>query len=325
MQLDRRTFSGALCQLAAMSALHRTALAPSAACAAEGAAKPLFVATWNFGLPACEMSYKTLQSGGSILDAIEQGIRLTEADVQNDSVGIGGRPNAEGVLQLDACIMDGRTQKAGSVAALENYPHPISVARRVMEKTKHVMLVGPGAARFAKAEGFETAEMPIAEQKRLWQEWSAQQKKDKVPNHDTIALVGMDRQGNLAGGCSTSGLAYKLPGRVGDSPILGSGLYVDGTVGAAGATGIGENVMRFCATFLIVEMMRGGMDPTSACRATIQRIAKMDHKSPSELHINFLAIDKQGRYGAAGTDEAFQVAVVTNEGSKLIKPELVTE
>ena len=325
MQLDRRTFSGALCQLAAMSALHRTALAPSAACAAEGAAKPLFVATWNFGLPACEMSYKTLQSGGSILDAIEQGIRLTEADVQNDSVGIGGRPNAEGVLQLDACIMDGRTQKAGSVAALENYPHPISVARRVMEKTKHVMLVGPGAARFAKEEGFETAEMPIAEQKRLWQEWSAQQKKDKVPNHDTIALVGMDRQGNLAGGCSTSGLAYKLPGRVGDSPILGSGLYVDGTVGAAGATGIGENVMRFCATFLIVEMMRGGMDPTAACRATIQRIAKMDHKSPSELHINFLAIDKQGRYGAAGTDEAFQVAVVTSEGSKLIKPELVTE
>ncbi len=253
----------------------------------------------------------------------EQGIRLTEADVKNDSVGIGGRPNAAGILQLDACIMDGRTQKAGSVAALENYPHPISVARRVMEKTKHVMLVGAGAAEFAKAQGFETAEMPIAEQKKLWQEWLSQQKNEKAPNHDTIALVGLDASGNLAGGCSTSGLAYKLPGRVGDSPILGSGLYVDGEVGAAGATGIGENVMRFCASFLIVEMMRSGMHPTAACRATIERIAKMDRKPAADLHINFLAIDKQGRYGAAGTDAGYQVAVVTSEGGKLIQPDLV--
>ena len=205
--------------------------------------------------------------------------------------------------------MDGRTQKAGSVAALEDYPHPISVARRVMEKTKHVMLVGHGAAQFAADQGFEKADMPTAEQKKLWQEWLSQQKKGQAPNHDTIALVGLDGNGNLAGGCSTSGLAYKLPGRVGDSPILGSGLYVDGEVGAAGATGIGENVMRFCASFLIVEMMRGGMDPTAACRATIERIAKMDRKPAADLHINFLAIDKQGRFGAAGTDPGYQVAV----------------
>lgn len=319
MRLDRRSFTGALTALAAASALSQ-----SRTMGAPVAGKPLFVATWNFGLPACEHSLKTLQAGGSVLDAVEQGIRLTEADVKNDSVGIGGRPNAAGVLQLDACIMDGRTQKAGSVAALENYPHPISVARRVMEKTKHVMLVGQGAAQFAKDQGFETAEMPLAEQKKLWQEWLSQQKKEATPNHDTIALVGLDSAGNLAGGCSTSGLAYKLPGRVGDSPILGSGLYVDGEVGAAGATGIGENVMRFCASFLIVEMMRGGMHPTAACRATIERIAKMDRKPAADLHINFLAIDKQGRYGAAGTDAGYQVAVVTTDGSQLIQPELIS-
>ncbi len=205
MRTDRRTFAAALATLAVTRALH-----PTEAMGFQ-ANKPLFVATWNFGLPACEQSLKTLQSGGSLLDAIEQGIRLTEADVTNDSVGIGGRPNAAGVLQLDACIMDGQTQKAGSVAALENYPHPISVARRVMEKTKHVMLVGAGAARFAKEQGFETAEMPTAQQKKLWQEWQSQQKKERATNHDTIALVGMDAGGHLAGGCSTSGLAYKMP------------------------------------------------------------------------------------------------------------------
>lgn len=319
MQVDRRRFTGAMGALATACALKTL---PSFGASPIG--KPLFVATWNFGLPACEQSMKTLNLGGSVLDAVEQGIRLTEADEKNDSVGIGGRPNRAGILQLDACIMDGRTQKAGSVAALENYPHPISVARRVMEKTKHVMLVGAGAAQFAKEQGFETAAMPSLEQKRLWQEWQREQTQESPPNHDTIALVGLDASGGLAGGCSTSGLAYKLPGRVGDSPIIGSGLYVDGDVGAAGATGIGENVMRFCASFLIVELMRGGMHPTAACRATIQRIAKMDRKPAAELHINFLAIDKQGRYGAAGTDETYQVAVVSADGGQLIKPELVT-
>lgn len=317
MRLNRRSF-------AALSAISCASMLKTNVVHAEPAGKPLFVATWNFGLPACQESLKHLQAGKTVLDAVEQGIRLAEADLKNDSVGIGGRPNAAGVLQLDACIMDGRTQKAGSVAALENYPHPISVARRVMEKTKHVMLVGAGAAQFAKDQGFESVELPIPEQKKLWEEWRSQQSQEKkAPNHDTIALVGLDSDGNLAGGCSTSGLAYKLPGRVGDSPILGSGLYVDGEVGAAGATGIGENIMRFCATFLIVEMMRSGVHPTAACRATIERIAKMDRKSTSELHINFLAIDKQGRFGAAGTDAGYQVAVVTSDSAQLIKPDLV--
>lgn len=288
----------------------------------QEARSPLFVATWPFGLPACEKSLATLKQTGSLLDAIEEGIKLTEADTKVDSVGVGGAPNAIGVVQLDACIMDGKNHKAGSVAGLEGLAHPISVARRVMERTKHVLLVGKGAADFALAQGFQPSELLTPEQRKKWETWKAQQPPASQPgNHDTIALVGMNSLGQLAGGCSTSGLAYKLPGRVGDSPIIGSGLYVDGEVGAAGATGIGENVMRFCGSFLIVELMRSGMAPGDACRAAIERISKLDHKPASELHINFLAIDKQGRWGAAGTDEGFRVAVVTDKSATIETPQ----
>lgn len=290
-------------------------------------AQPLFIATWNFGLPACQKAMETLTRNGSMLDAVEEGIKVAEGDPQVDSVGVGGAPNADGVVQLDACFMDGATHRAGSVAGLEDYPHPIAVARRVMEKTKHVLLVGPGAAEFAKREGFEKRELLTDIQRKKWMEWRNKQPpvapQPSNQNHDTIALVGVNEKGHLVGGCSTSGLAYKLAGRVGDSPILGSGLYVDGEVGAAGATGIGENVMRFCGSFLIVEMMRMGLDPETACKATIQRIAKQDKKSPADLHINFLAIDKQGRWGAAGTDAEYEYAVVTRNSAQLVKPVLV--
>jgi N4-(beta-N-acetylglucosaminyl)-L-asparaginase len=291
----------------------------------ESANRPLFVATWNFGLPACKKSLEILTKTGSVLDAVEQGIQVAEADQENDSVGIGGAPNADGVVQLDACFMDGETHKAGSVAALEDYPHPISVARRVMEKTKHVMLVGSGASAFAKSQGFVKTQLLTDKQKAKWEAWNAKRPRsaDGAPNHDTISLVGMDANGHLAGGCSTSGLAYKLAGRVGDSPILGSGLYVDGEIGAAGATGIGENVMRYCASFLIVELMRIGLDPEAACSAAISRIAGHEKKKASELHINFLAIDKQGRWGAAGTDAGFEIAVVTPNAASLHKPKLI--
>jgi N4-(beta-N-acetylglucosaminyl)-L-asparaginase len=319
MKIDRRQFVGGLSAVAATSRF------ANFACSQTTKNPPLFVATWNFGLPACQQSLETLRQSGSILDAIEKGINVAEADIKNDSVGVGGAPNADGVVQLDACFMDGETHRAGSVAALENYLHPISVARRVMEKTKHVLLVGNGAGEFAKKQGFKTQELLTEEQRVKWQAWKAKQPVETSPpvNHDTISLVGMDTNGHIAGGCSTSGLAYKMAGRVGDSPILGSGLYVDDEIGAAGATGIGENVMRYCASFLIVELMRSGMEPEAACRATIERIAKHDKKSPADLHINFLAINKQGRWGAAGTDAGFEIAVVTSDIARLEKPFLV--
>jgi len=320
MSINRRDFTGSMSALAAVCGMSNMVQSQ------DQIRSPLFVATWNFGLASCQKSLATLQQSGSILDAIELGIQVAEADVRVDSVGVGGAPNADGVVQLDACFMDGATHKAGSVAGLEQYPHPISIARRVMEKTKHVMLVGDGAAEFARLQGFEKQELLTEEQRKKWIDWKSKQPAAPVaspPNHDTIALVGMDTKGHIAGGCSTSGLAYKLPGRVGDSPILGSGLYVDGEVGAAGATGIGENIMRYCGSFLIVELMRNGLDPTAACKAVIERIAKTEKKSPADLHINFLAIDKQGRWGGAGTDPEFQIAVVSSNSATLETPFLV--
>lgn len=282
-----------------------------------GSSAPLFVSTWPFGKPANERALAVLASGSSLLDAVEQGIRLTESDAENRSVGLGGIPNSEGVVQLDACVMDGPGHRCGSVAALEGIAHPITAARRVMENTPHVMLVGEGAKKFALNQGLEPAELLTKQRLEEWRQWRKQH--HPADNHDTIALVGLGADGNLAGGCSTSGWGYKLPGRVGDSPIIGSGLYVDNEVGAAGSTGLGENVMRFCASFMVVENMRAGMTPEQACIATIRRIAKMDPTPAAELQINFIAIDKKGRYGAAGTGEGFEFAVTSASSSKVLK------
>ena len=270
-------------------------------------ARPLFISTWPFGKAANEQSLRTAEQGGSVLDAVERGIHVAEADASNPSVGLGGIPNARGVVQLDACIMDGEGQRAGSVAAIEGILHPISVARRVMDETKHVMLAGEGARQFALEQGFASVELLTEERRKAWEEW--REKQGAADNHDTIALLGLDGEGRIAGGCSTSGWGYKLPGRVGDSPIIGSGLYVDGGVGAAGATGLGENVMRYCATFLVVEYMRQGLHPEEACVETIRRIVALDPRPVEELHLNFVALDRQGRFGAAGTNEGFQYAV----------------
>lgn len=319
MNVNRRLFG-------ILSSLTSVAVAQSArgAMPIEGTDGPLFIATWPFGLPACKQSLVSLKAGGSVLDAVEQGIRVAEADTEVDSVGVGGIPNANGVVQLDACIMDGTNQKAGAVAALEDYPHPISVARKVMEKTKHVFVVGQGAKDFAAQQGFEKQDLLTPQQREKWKQWLKENGKE-VPkgSHDTISLLGIDAERRIAGGCSTSGLAYKLHGRVGDSPLIGGGLYVDGEVGAAGATGIGENILRYCGTFLICELMRQGKSPTEACIGAIERIARGDRKKPADLSVNFVALDKQGRWGAAGTDDSFVAAVVTNQEAKIIKPEIV--
>jgi N4-(beta-N-acetylglucosaminyl)-L-asparaginase len=296
--------------------------APADSPAAKAGERPVIVSTWGFGKPANEAALKVLLAGGSLLDAVEQGIWVTESDPGNPSVGLGGLPNAAGVVQLDAAIMYGPTHRAGSVAALEGIRHPISAARRVMEKTPHVLLVGEGARMFALEQGLESV---LVNSQALHETWRKQKAADKSrpanpanpqKNHDTIALLALDADGNLAGGCSTSGLAKKLPGRVGDSPIIGSGLYVDNEVGAAGATGLGENIMRYCGSFLVVEYMRQGMLPEAACLETLRRIARQEPQG-ADLSINFVALDKQGRYGAASSGQGFPYSVTTCTHSRV--------
>jgi len=277
---------------------------------------PLIVSTWPFAKASNDAAIKILLDGGSILDAVERGIWVTEDDVTNKSVGLGGSPNAAGFVQLDSCMMYGPGHKAGSVAAIEGIRHPISAARRVMEKSPHVMLVGEGARVFALEQGLESVPVDDREMYEKWRKDRAAQSAQKPGNHDTIALLALGADGTIAGGCSTSGLAGKLPGRVGDSPILGSGLYVDNEIGAAGSTGTGENVMRYCATFMIVEFMRQGLSPREAIVKTIQRILQSEKRD--DLHINFVALDKHGRYGAAGTDSNFKYAVATKSQSVVL-------
>ncbi len=294
--------------------------------AAGQRAFPIFIATWPFGKIACEAAVQAAQKTGSVLDGIEQGIWVTESDVKNASVGIGGIPNAKGDVELDACIMSGPDHGAGSVAGIQSILHPISVARLVMEKTPHVMLVGEGAKQFAIEHGHPATELLTDNQKKRWEQWKVEQAKEKAANnnnihtpvpvidedhHDTIAMLGLDKDGNLFGGCSTSGWGYKIPGRVGDSPIIGSGLYVDNNVGAAGATGLGENVMRHCGSFLVVEMMRNGASPTDACEMAVRRISELDPKNMSNLAINFIAMNKKGEFGAAGTNQGFKFGVAS--------------
>jgi L-asparaginase/N4-(beta-N-acetylglucosaminyl)-L-asparaginase len=281
-------------------------LTTRSATAAQTDKRPLIISTWPFGKSANERALETIKQGGSTLDAVEQGIRLTETS-GNRSVGLSGRPNAAGFAQLDASIMHGPGHRAGSVAGLEGILHPITAARRVMEKTPHVLLVGRSARSFALREGLEAVD--IAANEQLDAEWWKNRAHEavfprevNVENHDTITLLVLGADGTISAGCSTSGLADKLPGRVGDSPIIGSGLYVDNEVGAAGATGIGENVMRYCASFLIVELMRSGLDPTAACQKVIQRIVASE-PADAQLSIHFIALDRQGRFGAAGTND----------------------
>lgn len=289
--------------------------------------QPLIVSTWPFGKAGNDEALKTLNQGGSLLDAVEQGIRLVESDDENRSVGISGLPNAAGVVQQDACVMHGPNHQAGSVAALEGILHPITAARRVMEKTPHVMLVGEGARQFALKEGLASVETDAEKLHREWHRENAPAQPGERPedNHDTIAMLVRDARGDLAGGCSTSGWGGKLPGRVGDSPIIGSGLYVDNEVGAAGATGLGENVMRHCATFLVVEFMRQGLTPEEACLKTIARIAALDPLPASELHLNFVALDKKGRFGAAGSGAGFRYAVTTPKSSRVLSGAAFTQ
>lgn len=279
------------------------------------AVKPVVLSTWNHGIAANQKAWEILSAGGSALDAAEQGVMVTEADPEGMSVGLGGRPDRDGNVTLDACIM-GPNGDCGSVAYLQEILHPISVARDVMEKTPHVMLVGQGAQDFALANGYEKVNLLTDKAKKEWEEWlaSEQQQKPKinVENHDTIGLLTLDVNGDLAGACTTSGAAYKYAGRVGDSPIIGAGLYVDNEIGGATATGWGEAVIRACGCFLVVELMRQGNSPQRACELAVERVIA---KNPDwkEIQVGFIALSKTGEIGSFCIAPGFEYALQTPE------------
>ncbi|MCU4158072.1 N(4)-(beta-N-acetylglucosaminyl)-L-asparaginase [Carboxylicivirga sp. A043] len=280
---------------------------------------PLAISTWKNGMQANEAGWKILSNGGRAIDAVEQGVKVVEADPNDMSVGYGGRPDRDGIVTLDACIMD-ETGNAGSVCALENIKHPISVARRVMEKTPHVMLAGDGALQFAKEEGFVEENILTEKAKQQWMEWrktSEYKPLINIENHDTIGMLALDQKGDISGACTTSGLAYKMHGRVGDSPIIGAGMYCDNEIGGAVATGMGELVMKTLGSFLVVELMNQGLSPQQAVEEAIARIVK---KIPGyqDFQIGYLAINKAGEVGAYSLHKGFNYALYANDKNKLI-------
>ena len=301
--------------------------------------KPIVIATWAPNVKANAEAWKILGSGGRALDAVEAGVKIPEADPADTSVGYGGLPDRDGKVTLDACIMD-EFANIGSVMAIENIMHPISVARMVMEKTPHVQLAGDGALQFALANGFEKINLLTPESERVWREWLKTSKYDPnrtveeinkrisgynqepypwpvAMNHDTIGMVAMDANGNLSGACTTSGMAFKMHGRVGDSPIIGAGLFVDNEVGAATSTGVGEEVVRMCGSHTVVELMRQGYSPEIACKKAVERIVKLRGDKVKGIQVGFLALNKKGEFGGYALQKGFNYAVQTSAGSKV--------
>ena len=278
----------------------------------------IVISTWSHGIKANDEAWRILSEGGKSIDAVEAGVRVTEADITNRSVGIGGRPDRDGHVTLDACIMD-ENSRCGSVACLEGIKHPISVARAVMEKTPHVMLVGDGAKEFAVQQGFEKCKTPIKEVKKDWKAWKKENKdllkKPNInhENHDTIGMLAMDEYGNMSGSCTTSGWAYKMHGRVGESPIIGAGLFIDNEVGGACATGMGEAIIRIAGSHTVVELMRQGKTPQEACKIAIERIISK-HTDLTGLQCGFLAMDMFGRVGSYSVYSGFNYAIQKEDG-----------
>lgn len=281
---------------------------------------PLVIATWN--VPnAVSKAWQVLQNSNSALDAVEKGCNVEEEDPANSSVGYGGLPDRDGHVTLDACIMDA-AGGYGSVVFLENIVNAISVARKVMENTPHVLLAGEGAEQFAVEQGFKRQNLLTEKSKKAWEEWlkkSEYKPVINIENHDTIGMLAMDKNGDLSGGCTTSGLAFKMHGRVGDSPIIGSGLFVDNEIGAATATGVGEEVLKTVGSYLVVELMRQGKTPQQACEEAIDRIMK---KQPDrrDFQVAYIAVNKRGEVGAFSIHEGFSYTIYQNGEMKNIKP-----
>lgn len=302
---------------------------------------PVVISTWDFGIEANAEAWKLLSNGRRAVDAVEAGVKITEADPGNSSVGFGGMPDRDGKVTLDACIMD-EYYNCGAVMFLEDILHPISVARLVMEKTPHVMLAGKGALQFALENGFSKTKLLTPESEKAWKEWlktskyqpvinienlSNDKKQPPMPggpdNHDTIGMIALDSNGNLGGACTTSGMAFKLHGRIGDSPIIGAGLYVDNEIGAVTATGVGEEVVRIVGAHLVTELMRQGYSPKEACRQAVNRIIKRNPEKAKTIQVGFIALDKEGNYGAYALQKGFTYAVKTRNIEKLFTSESV--
>jgi len=296
---------------------------------------PVVVSTWDFGKTANVGAWDVLSKGGRALDAVEAGVRIPEADPKNQTIGYGGLPDRDGRVTLDACIMDENYQ-CGSVMCLEYIMHPISVARLVMEKTPHIILAGEGALQFALANGFKKENLLTPESEKAWKEWlktanyhpemnieNKLYNKDNDPmpggpsNHDTIGMMAMDTNGNMSGACTTSGLAYKMHGRVGDSPVIGAGLYVDNEVGAASASGVGEEVIRIVGAHLVVELMRQNYTPEEACKEAVQRIIKRSPEKSKTIQVGFVALNNKGEYGGYSLQKGFSYSVRSNTVNKV--------
>ena len=279
--------------------------------------RPMAIATWAPNAKAVAAAWKVIEGGGKAIDAVEAGVRVPEADIMDMSVGYGGRPDREGIVTLDACIMNEKGD-CGSVSFLQNIKHPISVARKVMEETPHVMLSGEGALQFALSKGFEEEDLLTEQARKEWEAWKVNSKYEpiiNIENHDTIGLLAIDENGDISGACTTSGMAYKMHGRVGDSPIIGAGLFIDNEVGGATATGMGEAVLKSLGSFLVVELMRQGKSPQEACEEAVMRIIKkQDYKN---FQIGYLAINKKGEQGAFCIQPGFNFAVHDKNGGKI--------
>ncbi|AOW23022.1 N(4)-(beta-N-acetylglucosaminyl)-L-asparaginase [Sphingomonas melonis TY] len=318
----RRGFLGGMAAASGAAAMPAMAASPDRA---------LIVSTWDFGAAANDAAFARMKAGGTLLDAVEAGAMVPEADPENHSVGYGGYPDRDGHVTLDAVIMDD-AGGVGAVAALEDTVHAISVARRVMEKTPHTLIVGEGATRFARDQGFPKVDLLTPPAEKAWREWLKTSQYTPVANienrraplggaldHDTIGLLARDATGRMAGACTTSGMAFKMRGRVGDSPQVGSGLYVEAGVGGATSTGLGEEVTRIAGTARVVASMRAGLTPQAACEEVVKHIAKLRGDAIKGVQVGFLALSPQGEVGAFCLLPGFTYAVTDAAGRTVVR------
>jgi N4-(beta-N-acetylglucosaminyl)-L-asparaginase len=315
-QFDRRSFMKSVAAAAALSAAPELDAQPEET-------GPVFLSTWSHGKPANERAAEVFKSGGALLDAVEKGINVPESDPNVTSVGYGGLPNAEGVVSLDAGIMDGTRHRAGAVCALEGIKNPISVARLVLEKTRHTTMAGEGALRFALKMGFQTEQLLTPQSLERWMKWKADPHHETFwispENHDTIGMVATDGRGHVVAGCSTSGLEWKIPGRVADSPLVGCGYFADDHAGAASATGDGDLMSNYCTSVSIVRTMARGASPQEACNEILQHMVKtLPANKDGECAV--IAMNKRGEIGTASMNNKFHLkyALWRNGESQLL-------